>query len=79
MHLCAAQPITRCRPQRSNMLGCSTNRGPNLPAAGLYAMARQFRMLRHQPTALQLPYEVAQAAFNDTMEQIAGHFWPQVR
>jgi len=41
-------------------------------------MARQFRLLRHQPWALQLPYEGAQAAFNDTVEQIAGLFWPQV-
>ncbi|KAI7844112.1 hypothetical protein COHA_002251 [Chlorella ohadii] len=46
-------------------------------AEGLYAMARQFRLLRHQPWALQLPYEGAQAAFNDTVEQIAGLFWPQ--
>ena len=46
---------------------------------GLYAMARQYRLLRHQPAALQLPYEGAQAAFNATVEQIARQFWPQVR
>jgi hypothetical protein len=45
--------------------------------AGLYAMARQYRLLRHQPAALQLPYEGAQAAFNDTVRRIAGQFWPQ--
>ncbi|PRW56512.1 Sulfotransferase domain [Chlorella sorokiniana] len=46
-------------------------------AEGLYAMARQYRLLRHQPAALQLPYEGAQAAFNDTVRRIAGQFWPQ--
>lgn len=46
---------------------------------GLYAMARQYRLLCHQPAALQLPYEGAQAAFNATVEKIARQFWPQVR
>lgn len=50
-----------------------------LRPAGLYAMARQFRILRQQPSALQVHYEAAQERFNGTMLQIAQRFWPRVR